>query len=361
MKTLNFYVSKSFLGTFISAIGILTFFMVGGRLYKIIDKLVEGVPLSSFLMMIGYMMPVVLSFTIPFAMLVAVMLIFGRLSADNEITAMRACGVSITQIIAPILLLAYLLAALCLYLQLDVGPRFLGKSRAIIKHVALDNPEALIEPGRSVSYDNYIIYVGDKDGKKLSDIQLISLDGKNNVVADVTASTGTMTVDKKKKIISINLFQGQSINQPYSDSKSTAQFDEFTINIDYGKQLGNKRLTTRAKYMNTTQLFAKMQIARKHNLSTTKLELEMNRRIAMALAPIAFVLLGLPLAIRTSRRETSVGLFLGVILSVVYFMAIIIFLSLGSKPFLYPQYLLWIPCILYQVVGIIMIYRIAHR
>ncbi len=360
MKTLNLYVSRSFMGTFLSAIGILTFFMVGGRLYKIIDKLMEGVPLTSFLIVIGYMMPVVLSFTIPFAMLVSVMLIFGRLSADNEITAMRACGVSITQIIAPILLVAYLLSGLCLYLQLDVGPKFLGASRAIIKYVALDNPAALIEPGRSVNYNGYIIYVGEKDGKKLSDIQLISLDG-NNVAADITASTGTMTVNKTKKIISLNLFQCQSINQPYSDSKSTMTSDKLTINIDYGKQLGNKKLVTRAKYMNMTQLFAQMQIARKRNESTTGLEIEMNRRIAMGLAPIALVLLGLPLAIRTSRRETSVGLFLGVILSVVYFMAIIIFISLESKAFLFPQYLLWLPCILYQIVGITMIYKIAHR
>ncbi len=349
------------MGTFLSAIGILTFFMVGGRLYKIIDKLMEGVPLSAFLIMIGYMLPVVLSFTIPFAMLVSVMLIFGRLSADNEITAMRACGVSITQIIAPILLVAYLLSGLCLYLQLDIGPSLLGASRAILKNVALDNPTALIEPGRSVHYNNYIIYVGEKDGEKLSDIQLISIDDSKRVAADITASTGTMTVDKIKKVINLNLFQCQSINQPYSNSKSTMTSDKLTINIDYGKQLGNKRLATRPKYMNTTQLFAQMQIARKHNLATTGLEIEMNRRIAMALAPIAFVLLGLPLAIRTSRRETSVGLFLGVILSIVYFMAIIIFISLESKAFLFPQYLLWLPCILYQVAGITMIYKIAHR
>ncbi|UDQ97098.1 LptF/LptG family permease [Lentisphaerota bacterium WC36G] len=362
MKTLNLYVSKSFLVTFLSGIGILTFFLVGARLYKIINKLMEGVPLFEFFLMIAYMMPVVLSFTIPFAMLVAVMLIFGRLSADNEITAMRACGVSITQIIAPILLLAYLLSALCLYLQLDIGPRFLGEGRAMLKNVGrLENPTAIIEPGRSVSYENYVIYIGEKDGDKLADVQLMSLDSEKNIEADITASTGSMSLDKKKKIIGIHLYNGQSINKPYTKNKSTTRFEELTINIDYGKQLANRKLSFRSKYMNTTQLFAQMQIHRKNGMGTTELELEMNRRIAMALAPIAFVLLGLPLAIRTSRRETSVGLFLGIILSVVYFMAIIIFLSLESKPGIYPQYLLWIPCIVYQIVGVIMIYRIAHR
>ena len=89
--------------------------------------------------------------------------------------------------------------------------------------------------------------------------------------------------------------------------------------------------------------------------------MELNQRIALALSPIAFLLLGMPLAIRTSRRETSIGLFLSVILAGAYFFSVMICNSLTSHPQLHPQVLLWIPNILYQVAGAIMIFRIACR
>ena len=76
---------------------------------------------------------------------------------------------------------------------------------------------------------------------------------------------------------------------------------------------------------------------------------------------VSRLLLGLPLAIRTSRRETSVGLFLSVILAGAFFLSIILCESLESFPKLYPQYLLWLPNIVFQIVGAIMTVRISKR
>ena len=73
------------------------------------------------------------------------------------------------------------------------------------------------------------------------------------------------------------------------------------------------------------------------------------------------MLLGLPLAIRTSRRETSIGLFLSVILAGVFFLAIIFFESLDKFPQFYPQYLLWMPNIIFQILGAVMTYRISRK
>ena len=94
---------------------------------------------------------------------------------------------------------------------------------------------------------------------------------------------------------------------------------------------------------------------------TTSLEVELNQRIAFALAPIAFLLLGMPLAIRTNRRETSIGLFLSIILAGIFFLMIIMCESLTSYPKLYPQYLLWLPNIAFQLLGAYLILRISKR
>ena len=99
MKILNWYVTRSYIATFLMAIAILTFGMTGGHLMKIYEYLSKGIPLSSAMEFLLYNLPQMLTFTIPWASLVSIMLVFGRLSADNEITAMRACGVSILQIV----------------------------------------------------------------------------------------------------------------------------------------------------------------------------------------------------------------------------------------------------------------------
>ncbi len=113
--------------------------------------------------------------------------------------------------------------------------------------------------------------------------------------------------------------------------------------------------------MTMRDLLARIHIDRELGRSTIDLEVEMNQRIAFALSPIAFMLLGLPLAIRTSRRETSVGIFLSVVLAGFFFLSIILCESLTSHPALMPQYLLWLPNLIYQVAGAVMIYRIVKR
>ena len=95
MSILNWYVLRGFLLAFFMAIGILTFGMTGANLIKVLDLVSEGASAWAFVQFVFYILPIVLTFTVPWAVLVAVMLVFGRLSADSEITAMRACSVSI--------------------------------------------------------------------------------------------------------------------------------------------------------------------------------------------------------------------------------------------------------------------------
>lgn len=116
MKTLNRYVLRGFLLAFSMAIVILTFGMTGANLVKVLDYVSQGISFWTFCKFTLYILPIVLTFTVPWAVMVAVMLVFGRMSADSEITAMRACGVSILQIVSPILIITVLLTALCLYL-----------------------------------------------------------------------------------------------------------------------------------------------------------------------------------------------------------------------------------------------------
>ena len=368
MKILNWYVTRGFLVAFAMAIGILTFALTGANLVKVLEYVSRGLPLAVFGKFILYILPIVLTFTVPWAVMVAVMLVFGRLSADSEITAMRSCGVSIMQIVSPILILTFGLTILCLYLQVEVGPPLLGESRSMIKKAAMDKPQALFEPGTQIKYENTIIYIGDKvNDSDLKDITLYKL-REGEIEQDISAAKGKLEVDSANKILTIRLQDCLVINHDLREKKKqefaeTTRFfaSELAFNFDYGKQSNAERLSTKAKYMKLKELMGLIRQMKERNNDTTELEVEMNQRIAFALSPIAFLLLGLPLAIRTSRRETSVGLFLSVILAGGFFLLIILCESLSSRPWLYPQYLLWLPNIIFQCLGAFMTYRISKR
>lgn len=369
MRCLNWYVTKSFIITFAMAILVLTFAMTGANLLKVIEFISRGIPLSVFGKYMLYIIPRILTFTVPWAVMVSAVLIFGRMSADSEITAMRACGISIVQIISPILLITFLMTALCMYLHTEIGPPLLWKSRSMLSDEAARRPMSLFDPGRPFSFregdDNIVIGIDERVGEnELRGVTFCRTDKKGNILQEIEAPRGKINSDNDTMVLYVTLFDCQMTNRNSGDdnrSVSRGYANEFTFQYNYGKQANAVRISEKAKYLRLSELLAEIRRTKLQGKDTTKLEIELNKRIAFALSPIAFLLLGMPLAIRTSRRETSIGLFICVILASVYFFSIILFQSLDDLTWLYPQYLLWIPHIIFQIIGIVMTYRISQR
>ena len=360
MKTLNLYVTKAFLATFLTAIGILTFGMTGARLMKVFEYISSGVPAVNAFTFLLYVLPIVLAFTIPWAALVSVMLVFGRLSADNEITAMRSSGISILQIVSPIIVIAFFLTCICLYLQLQIGPYYLGKARSMVRNVLVDQPTSIFEPGLPNKFNDLLIYIGGKENNVIREVQVYRLGKDGFWDQDVTAARGVVEVDKNKQVMNVILHnatiaahEGNTVRHTFSET--------LTFTIDYGMKFTSENVLQRDKFLQVMDILARLSLLKKLGQDTTDLEVELNQRVALALAPIAFLLLGMPLAVRTSRRETSVGLFLSVLLAGIYFGGVLISDALRESPKLYPQYLVWIPPALFQIFGAFYIFKIARR
>ncbi|OGV40881.1 MAG: hypothetical protein A2X48_23135 [Lentisphaerae bacterium GWF2_49_21] len=346
------------------AVVVMTFGMLGTHLIKIFQALTQGIPADAAFSFLLYIIPTALSLTIPFSVLVATMLVFGRMSANNEITAMRACGISILQIISPIIILTFLLTCVCVYLQMDVSPYYSGKAKDLLKQAGIKRPAAILEPGKPVQYEHYNIYIDDKNEKdEISNIQvyILSKDLKQ-VEQDITASSGKIEVDESRQVMKIIL--ANTIIKAYEGSDKSPRRTagkEMEFTIDYGHKFNEIKVGDKPQYLTTKELFSRTMLFKKRGMDVTRLEVELNQRIALAISPIAFLLLGMPLAIRTSRRETSVGLFLSVLLAGAYFISIMILAALYTRPALHPQLLIWIPNIFYQIGGAIFLFIIARR
>ena len=364
MKTLNWYVTKNFLITLAMAIFVLTFCILGGRLVAVLEALARGVPLMAFLKFVLYNMPTILTMSIPLGTMAAVMLVFGRLSADSEITAMRACGVSILQVVSPILIITIMLSAFCFYLQVQIGPPLLERTRTLLKYALIEEPTALIEPGKPLNMnDMTIIRVGNiTNGRELVDVQIYKYDDAGNV-NDFSAATGVITVDPERERFTMQLNDCQMMTY-YEDAPIHMRAGDVSFTFDYGRSRSESNVAQRQKFMTMRNLLASIKRARLENApakTICEMEVELNQRIAFALSPIAFLLLGIPLGIQTSRRETSVGMVIAAVAGGAFFLLIILCESLTTFPMLRPQYLLWLPNLIYQGVGAYMLYRITQR
>src|SRR5262245_57781188 len=108
-KILHRYIFREVVTPFLLGLGIFTFVLLIARLLKLIEMVVNrGLPATQILELLGYLLPAFLEVTVPMAMLLAILIAFGRLSADSEMVAMRSSGLSIYQLAPPVALFVLL-------------------------------------------------------------------------------------------------------------------------------------------------------------------------------------------------------------------------------------------------------------
>src|SRR5262245_4590642 len=122
-KILHRYIFREVVTPFLLGLGIFTFVLLIARLLKLIELVVNrGLPATQILELLGYLMPAFLEVTVPMAMLLAILIAFGRLSADAEMIAMRSSGLSIYQLAPPVILFVGMATGMTALLSMYARP-----------------------------------------------------------------------------------------------------------------------------------------------------------------------------------------------------------------------------------------------
>ena len=369
MNVVYRYLTRDYLVTFGFTLLIFTFVMCVGTVIKAVDLISRGVSGFVILKFFAVSIPSILSYTVPMSTLTTVLLIFSRMSMDGEITALKSCGMNMWQIIAAPVMLSIIMSSFCLYLNSYAAPNSHYAQRQQLREVGVEGPINLLEEGRFVrDFPNIMIYVGKKEGNNVKDVVVYELD-ERGVKRSVRAKTGTINPDKEKNVLLVDLFDVR-IDQPDRDrpmdlSKSKhVSAKKYPVRLDFSKIWDTGKLSKKVADMTLNDLVQAIQDAHLYfgdmsdqdiMLRKMKMLVDANQRLARSVSCFAFTLIGIPLGMRSRRRDSSVGVIISLLLVFVFYLFIITADALVESPEWRPDLITWIPVIAAEIAGFILI------
>ena len=395
MKTLDAYILRQLVTVTLLGVLSLTLLLLLGQLFKELHSLLveSGAPPSIVIDFILQVIPFSLTFSVPWGFLTAVLLVYGRLAADNELTSMRMAGLSLWRLSVPAIGLAIVLSILCYYINIEIAPQGKNAMSELAMRAATDNPRNLLNSGQGVTkLDKVRLYVEGRSGDKLLGLHIYpatdDIDGATpNFEAMHARSADVGEFDLKERMLSLMLYNA-TIEQKSKDGQilSLPQIEQMPLRVHI--PLNTRRKMKPNRFTNSEIEETLAHLERVRNIDTrharryvsaarsntpfpcaaqllddalkeaTHIRGQLNakneiafrtegvQRASFACACLVFSLIGVPLAITARRRDTSTGFALGILVAAIYFLALV-FCELTRKiPGATPYIVLWTPNVL---------------
>ncbi len=370
VRILDRYISRQLLVTAIFAIVVLSVVLVLGNVFKkLLDLLVnQNAPASLIMSFIAYVLPFSLTFTLPWGFLTSVLLVFGRMSAENELTALRSNGVSIHRACLPVWGLALVFTAICLWINLEVAPRAQRDMRDALFNIATSNPLAMFGSNRVIdAFPGRRIYVDESSGNKLRNLHVYEVAEDNSLKSVMFAREGSLALEKVKvrrpngteedeMQIVLRLLSGR-----YEQRDEKHPDDIFRVRPGITIKEGSVAISLKELYEKKKKIggVGTMAIGQLLDTEQSEARVELNKRVSNALATIAFALLAVPLAITAQRKETSVGFAISLVIGLIYYLFFFLADMARGRPKLHPELLVWLPNIIFIAIGAFRFRRLA--
>jgi lipopolysaccharide export system permease protein len=355
------------------AILLITFSFSIGAIYKAIDVMAKGISVGVIGKFLLYNLPYSLAYTIPISCLFSALLLFGRISSDSELGAMRGGGLSLWQISSPVILSSIVLVCVCLYNNCILYPSTTYANRQLLQNLGVEDPIKLLEEGRFIrEFPGYMIYVGKKNKNKVKDLIVYEVDKTSGkITSTVRAESGMMSVDKEGGELKIDLYDvrievADAANLADASKTRYINAHKYPIRLDINNIMRKGNLNKKPKNMTLSEVIGAMRKLktdpgilkpRDVEVQRCKYLIEIHQRICLSLAPFMFTIIAIPLGIGSHRKESSIGMLMSLGIMFIYYLFIILSDTFDKSPELYPWLLPWVPIILGQIGGIIMIRR----
>ncbi len=360
MRILTRYILREFIDPFFSSLCVFTFILFLGNMFRLANMLVkERISALSILKLVVCLLPFILTYTLPMAILVATLTSIGRLSSDNEITAMKANGINPYKIIMPPILAVGIISCLVsLPLNNTIAPNANFSSKKLFKEIGLLNPSALLEEKKLMKiFKGYTFYVDKIRNNILYNVVIHQLKTDSSV-RTIYAKQGRFISEPKDKSLILKLKNGSV--EEFSPKNPNEYFKcSFKIYpIDFGSiAYGMIKLKKSAIEMTSNDLKNKIINA---TSNVNKLYVELYRRISLSWTFIPFILIGIPLSIRYHHSSKFAAIGIGMPVILLHYLLMISGSIIAQKGYMPPAVAMWLPNIIIAATGIYLIYKTSY-
>ena len=345
MKLLRTYLLKEHLGPFFVTLGGLTVALLIGNIVKFAELVIaKGVSVFEILRLLIYLIPFLLSFTVPMACLIAMVMAFGRLSGDYELIAMRASGVAPIRLAFPMLTVALVISAGILVMNDRVIPEAHLAFRRQLKAIGVKKPTAYLEPGTFIKdFAPYILFVYQVEGKTLLHVRIYE-PKPEGATRTIVASRGEFQPTADGRRVQLKLYDGtiDEWDPKHPGSLYKVSFGTYAMNLTAETEDAAK-MRKKIKEMTFRESLEERRELVAEHIDPLPIDIELHRRIASAFATVVFVLFGLTLGLTLHHHERLMIFVwvLGVFLA--YYLAMIGMNAIALKGWMPAWLIMWLP------------------
>lgn len=321
--------------------------------------LTQHAPFSAVVKLALYISPTFLTLATPLAVLMSTLLLYSRLSADNEITAMRAGGVSMRRLMTPPLLLAIVAAAATLYLTVNLTHRGALAFRATVIEILQTSFQLDVREGRFIdTVPGLVMRVERSDGDSLGGV-FIADQRQPGPPTIIEARRGFLSTNPGRGMVNMILYEGMIHSTTETGAYRVIAFDLYTLGFDLSKKL-DEPLEKEIPHLSLEELKARIAELESKGEPADAERVALYKKYSIPLGCLALAILGVPVGIMTHKRGSAGGFGVGVLLIVLNYVLLMVGEGLGAGGKIPPEAAMWGPNIFLLALGAYLVARVSR-
>ena len=346
--TLYRYIINEIWPTFLASLFVFIFIMVAARMLSITELIVtRGVRVTQVIGMVVYLLPDILTFALPAVTLMSVVVAFLRLSVDSEIIALKSSGISLYQMLPPVVAFSLLVFFIGLAISIFAAPWGNRAFKDLIFKIAETRADIGIkERVFCEPFDNLVLYVNNFSRRErvLKDVFVVDRRDKD-VTNTIVAEEGRIIMRPDERIITIYFVKGTIfvVDKNLSAAR-TIKFNTYGLNIGLKDVMANLASRRKAPHeLSMGSLIEQLKTVPKGEMRYNRMMRELLEKGSIPLAVLFMGIIGVALGAQIRARGRSAGIGVSFAVFSAYYICLMVMRSICSSGGLSPVIGVWIP------------------
>ncbi|HEY3131580.1 MAG TPA: LPS export ABC transporter permease LptF [Acidobacteriota bacterium] len=358
LKVIDLYLIKEFLKYFALALIVSVALFDVFTLFELMDDIIRNhISLWLVLDYFWFLLPHILTLVVPMTVLIATLVNFGMLDRTNQVTSLKASGVSVYRLAVPILLTAALVSSFLFVMQDYVLP-FANQKQDNLRNIIKGRPvRTFFHPERPWTFGqkhrlyNYVRF--DSTRKIFAQLSIYDLDiSANYLNSKIFASRAVW--DPAKKIWVLHQGFIRNFNDP---AHGLTRFEEMQLKLPEEPSYFVKEVkeSTKMKYLELKNYIQTLQLS---GFDVEELRVELYKKISFPVVSIIMAMIGVPFAFSMGRKGALYGLAVSILIGIIYWGTFGVFEVMGASGMLAPVLAAWAPNLLFGIGGLYLLFTI---